>query len=202
VVEVLVMRYVGVTMPNPSFTAEDKAFLRAILENPQDATARLVYADWLDDHSDPRGTYLRVEMDLQAQTDPQCDRAVALCEWLANLKRDIDPFWLACFDRPPIEGCEQRFSFLCPRKWEQLQTTDVAEIRYCTGCQQNVYYCNTIQEAQEHARCGECVAISLTVLRKPEDVTFGGMDLFGEFEEMGELDIEDDDRDDDPDDIE
>ena len=121
-------------------------------------------------------------------------------EWLANLKRDIDPFWLACFDRPPIEGCEQRFAFLCPKKWAQLQTTEDAAVRYCEGCRQNVYYCNTISEAQGRANCGECVAISLTVLRRPGDV------LFAESEEieMGELDVEEweDEKDYDPDDIE
>ena len=40
---------------------EDEAFIRAIVQSPGDETARLVYADWLDDRDDPRGTYLRTE---------------------------------------------------------------------------------------------------------------------------------------------
>jgi uncharacterized protein (TIGR02996 family) len=179
----------GGAVANPPFTAEDKAFLRAIIDNPTDTTARLVYADWLDDRSDPRGTYLRVEMDLQAQPDPKSKRAGALRERLARLKRDIDPFWLACFDRPRIEGCDEYFAFRCPKKWEQLRTTEVAEVRYCDGCEQNVYYCGSIREAQKRADRGECVAISLTVLRKPGDVVFDNEDdLLGDLDDFDDPD--------------
>jgi uncharacterized protein (TIGR02996 family) len=169
-------------MANLTFTAEDKAFLRAIIDNPADTTARLVYADWLDDRSDPRGAYLRAEVALHSQ--PDADSARALREQLAGLKRDIDPFWLACFDRPRIEGCSNLFTFRCPRKWEQLRTTEDAEVRYCDGCERNVYYCGSVREAQKHAYRGECVAISLTVLRKPGDVIFDDP----EEELMGDLD--------------
>jgi uncharacterized protein (TIGR02996 family) len=31
-------------------------FLQAIVENPDDDTPRLVYADWLDEHGDPART--------------------------------------------------------------------------------------------------------------------------------------------------
>ena len=181
-------------MSNPTFTAEDKAFLRAILATPADTTARLVYADWLDDRSDPRGTYLRAEMDLQTQPDPNGPHAGALRERLANLKRDIDPDWLACFDRPRIEGCKQ-FVFVCPKKWEQLRTTEDVGVRYCEGCRRNVYYCDSVAVAQRHADAGECVAVSLTVLRKPDDVIFHNADLLGEIE-MGDRDDSED-----PDDI-
>jgi uncharacterized protein (TIGR02996 family) len=178
-------------MSNPTFTAEDKAFLRAILDDPADTTARLVYADWLDDRSDPRGTYLRVEMDLRAEPDPDGERAGALREQLAGLKRDIDPDWLACFDRPRIEGCDKYFAFRCPKKWEQLRTTKDARVRYCEGCGQSVHYCGSIREAQRHADLGECVAISLTVLRKPGDVLFDDGELMGDVD-LGEADDSED----------
>jgi uncharacterized protein (TIGR02996 family) len=45
-------------------SAED-AFLAALRANPADDTARLVYADWLDDHDDAhRASYLRAVVDL------------------------------------------------------------------------------------------------------------------------------------------
>ena len=48
-------------------TAED-GFLRAIRERPDDETARLVYADWLDEQGDPqslaRASYLRTHAEL------------------------------------------------------------------------------------------------------------------------------------------
>jgi uncharacterized protein (TIGR02996 family) len=40
----------------------DDAFLQAILENLDDDTPRLVYADWLDEHGDPeRADFIRVQ---------------------------------------------------------------------------------------------------------------------------------------------
>jgi uncharacterized protein (TIGR02996 family) len=43
----------------------EEAFLEGIRANPADNTARLVYADWLEERGDPRAEYLRV-----------------LCQWL------------------------------------------------------------------------------------------------------------------------
>jgi uncharacterized protein (TIGR02996 family) len=40
--------------------SDEAAFLRAIQANPNDATAKLVYADWLDEHGQPeRAEYVR-----------------------------------------------------------------------------------------------------------------------------------------------
>jgi uncharacterized protein (TIGR02996 family) len=50
------------------------AFLRAILETPDDDTPRLVYADWLDEHDDsPRAEFIRVQCRLAAmdEYDPE-----------------------------------------------------------------------------------------------------------------------------------
>jgi uncharacterized protein (TIGR02996 family) len=40
-------------------TNED--MVRHILDNPDDVAARLVYADWLDEHDNPRGEFIRVQ---------------------------------------------------------------------------------------------------------------------------------------------
>jgi uncharacterized protein (TIGR02996 family) len=46
--------------PAPAATLPGEAdLLAAVLADPGDDTARLVYADWLDEHDDPRGKYLR-----------------------------------------------------------------------------------------------------------------------------------------------
>lgn len=42
--------------------SEESSFLRAILNHPTDDTARLVYADWLEERDDPRAEYLRLEV--------------------------------------------------------------------------------------------------------------------------------------------
>src|SRR5206468_3446797 len=44
-----------VTRPCGERMTEDEPFLRAMLANPDDRVARLVYADWLDERSDARG---------------------------------------------------------------------------------------------------------------------------------------------------
>src|SRR5262245_15747409 len=44
--------------------AEDQGFLRAAREAPDDDTPRLVYADWLEEHDDPRGEFIRLQCTL------------------------------------------------------------------------------------------------------------------------------------------
>jgi uncharacterized protein (TIGR02996 family) len=44
--------------------SDETAFLAAIDAAPDDNTARLVYADWLDEHDRPGGEYLRAECEL------------------------------------------------------------------------------------------------------------------------------------------
>ena len=39
-------------------------FMADIIANPEDDTPRLVYADWLEDHGDGRGRFLRLEVEL------------------------------------------------------------------------------------------------------------------------------------------
>jgi uncharacterized protein (TIGR02996 family) len=41
------------------------AFLRAIRARPDDDTARLAFADWLDERGDPLGEFVRVQMELE-----------------------------------------------------------------------------------------------------------------------------------------
>jgi uncharacterized protein (TIGR02996 family) len=67
---------------------EQMAFVRAILKAPRDLTTRLVFADWLDEHDDPRGEYIRAAV--------AGERAR-----LEELRKVIDPGWLPLLDEPP-----------------------------------------------------------------------------------------------------
>lgn len=62
--------------------SEEAGFIAAVLTDPDDRTALLVYADWLDDRNDPRGEYLR----MLATENP--DRVE-----LARLRTSLDPCW-------------------------------------------------------------------------------------------------------------
>ena len=44
----------------------DDDFLHGIMENPEDDTLRLVYADWLEERGDPRGELIRVQCAIAA----------------------------------------------------------------------------------------------------------------------------------------
>jgi uncharacterized protein (TIGR02996 family) len=44
---------------------EEAGFIAAILDEPGNPTVLLVFADWLDERSDPRGEYLRLLTDVE-----------------------------------------------------------------------------------------------------------------------------------------
>jgi uncharacterized protein (TIGR02996 family) len=47
---------------------DDDVLFQAVLANPADDAPRLIYADWLDERNDPRGEYLRVDLELARST--------------------------------------------------------------------------------------------------------------------------------------
>jgi uncharacterized protein (TIGR02996 family) len=148
----------------------DEAFIRAILADPDDPAARLVYADWLDEQDDPRGEFLRAEARLAAISEDDAARS-ALTARLRELRAGISPDWLARLDRTRIENCEVRFEFLCPRQWQQLQPTQKSAVRYCDTCKQNVFYCRTVEEARSVLWHGRCIAIESHQERREGDLT-------------------------------
>jgi uncharacterized protein (TIGR02996 family) len=95
----------------------EDGFLRAIIDEPDDDTHRLVYADWLDDHGQPeRAEFIRVQITLARLPgeDPQRDaleaRERALLaehreEWAAPLRA-----WVAVdeFQRGFVEAVTAR----------------------------------------------------------------------------------------------
>jgi uncharacterized protein (TIGR02996 family) len=55
--------------------ARDEAFLQAIIENPDDDTSRLVYADWLDEQGQPdRAEFIRLQVRLSGGAVRGADR--------------------------------------------------------------------------------------------------------------------------------
>lgn len=78
---------------------EDEAFIRVVVDSPGDDTPRLVYADWLDDQSDPRGPYLRAETEWAKARRRTAERR------LRPLARKLDLVWVARVSRPPLGVC-------------------------------------------------------------------------------------------------
>ena len=74
---------------------EDFAFLRAIFNQPDDGVLRLVYADWLDEHGDPRAGYLRLDVELHRPENGAKDRQAALAEQMRALAPRLDARWVS-----------------------------------------------------------------------------------------------------------
>ncbi len=112
----------------------------------------MVYADWLEERGDPRGAFLRAEVELASASVEERERA-ELQTRLRAASAAIESGWLAAVSRAPIENCGVSFKFRCPKKWEEIKPTQDESVRYCDGCRQQVFFCSTIELAQ--TQCGE-----------------------------------------------
>jgi uncharacterized protein (TIGR02996 family) len=75
-------------------------FIHAISENPSDEAARLVCADWLDEHNEPHAAeYLRAELEL-AKLPIDATAAPALRHRLWQAWANVSPQWLMTFTQP------------------------------------------------------------------------------------------------------
>jgi uncharacterized protein (TIGR02996 family) len=150
----------------------EEAFVRDVVANPEDESAKLIYADWLEDQGTEEGRaraeYLRTLVALAAL--PKRGRKRAQRERLGRLRPAAGAGWVAALARVPVENCPVRFAFRCPRKWENLTPTEDPAVRFCGGCQKSVHYCGTLAEARQHARAGHCVAVDLGVPRSRGDL--------------------------------
>src|SRR6188472_327361 len=102
------------------------AFLKALADNEDDTTTRLVYADWLDEHGEHE------EADRQR-------RWPAAKEWLVRFCRD--------HNRPPDEEdpFEQVISYreLLERAWEAVERVD--DWGAVLSCGNNLTMCTALR---------------------------------------------------------
>ena len=96
---------------------DDAPFLRALHVNWADRLPRLVYADWLDERSDPRGELLRVDVAL-ADSPDDADLKARRTVVLTTVK---DWFWMK------LVGCDP------PRNEWGVGTADVVTGRRPLG---------------------------------------------------------------------
>lgn len=99
--------------------SEDDALLRTVIDRVGDDTARFVYADWLDERDDPRGPFLRAEVEwARTRDDDNTVRAFAA---------HLDPLWVARVSRPPLGVCCDRFTFADCGPQQTPDSIDTAE---------------------------------------------------------------------------
>lgn len=147
--------------------SEEAAFLSGVRADPKDDLRRLVYADWLDDQPGDehraKAEYLRLEV-LIGGMEPRHPERDAHIVRLRRLARLLTSYWKASVSKLPIERCEVRWEFLCPKKWDELTETPDALVRHCSACKKDVHYCSSIEEAREAVSTGgHCVVIDLRV---------------------------------------
>lgn len=136
-----------------------QAFGRALTDEERER-----YAEALAGRDPARAEWLRLERALhsRAADDPATWRRFdALCEalagdWIRLLRRDS---LLNC-GQGPAEPRRVRFARVCDRRWESLAPTEDARVRACEACEQRVYHCESVGEAEAHAREGHCIAVS------------------------------------------
>jgi uncharacterized protein (TIGR02996 family) len=117
---------------------ENEAFIRAVVDNPGDDTHRLVYADWLDDRSDPRGPYLRAEATwAKTPSANEKKRASKLAKakedakkQVSTLAKKVDPVWVARISRPPVGVCVEAKFFRHPPKLTTATEIAAVEQKY------------------------------------------------------------------------
>lgn len=88
---------------------DDEAFIRAIVASPGDDLSRLVYADYLDERGDPRGTYLRAEVDTVRAYHETRDTGERI--ELNTTFAALNPVWVARVSRPPRGVCCDHLTF-------------------------------------------------------------------------------------------
>ena len=108
---------------------DEAGFLSAIRETPADDTARLVFADWLDERDDPtsqtKAAFIRLE--LQMATAPE--EGLNGIRWknkFRKLAMQLDSAWLAVISHPKLDACRFAFQFECPKRWDKLTPTSDA----------------------------------------------------------------------------
>jgi len=93
-------------------TSDEYALLQAVTANPDDDLARLVYADWIEEHGRAeRAEFIRlqIERDRQAATDPHA-RGISWREYELLRENEVD--WRS--EMPPLlrEGISYRRGFV------------------------------------------------------------------------------------------
>jgi hypothetical protein len=120
-----------------------------------------VYADWLSEQDHRKERARAAFLRAQAEGRPP-----------TGSKRTLGADWLARVDRTGIDRCdaELSFSFECPKRWEALVPTERPKVRSCAACQEEVYWCATVEEARGYAMRGRCVAVCSLEPRQPGDL--------------------------------
>jgi hypothetical protein len=64
-----------------------------------------------------------------------------------------------------IRNIECTFEFNCDKQWDELETQDAPNIKFCKQCEKNVYLCKTQEELDNARSLGRCISIERVEIR-------------------------------------
>ena len=138
-----------------------------------DLAGRSVYADWLEERGQwDRAEFLRltISADELASGDPRFAETTTRIQKLASC---LDPVWRMQIASAEVENCKViRREFTCNMTWDRLTQTEDPFVRSCGECQNQVHYCRTEAEAEQHVRNRHCLVLDLSI--DPFDVRMTG----------------------------
>ncbi len=85
--------------------SDEDGFLDAIRAKPNKDLPRLVYADWLEERSDPRADFVRLHLALRGAAPDHPERVPAEHE-LSSLRKGCDPAWLSVVEPERVSAGE------------------------------------------------------------------------------------------------
>lgn len=150
---------------------EEAGFLSAIRRTPADDTARLVYADWLNEQDAPecqtKAEFIRLELKVLEPPAPNPPTLLPLRSLAATIPND----WLAVVSRPRLDASPGCARFVCPGRWDKLAPTAFDDLRRCLRCKRVARFCATLDEARLWWSRGErSVVVSPAVERRSGDL--------------------------------
>lgn len=147
---------------------EERAFIPQLERESTAAQARAAYAALLLRRNDRRGEFLDLVLRSGAGSPLSPVERARLSAFMREAaQREAPSWWHLVRPTAYTLGCGElrdqpavvRFSFECPRLWESFAPTDDPAVRHCDTCREQVFRCETLALAGEHARAGHCIAV-------------------------------------------
>lgn len=144
---------------------DERPFIHKALDERLGDDDRLAYARLVEARDPGRAEWLRLEVALHARA---ADDPAVIARFIA-LAHQIGLEYANLLLREKIMNCGSealrkeprpiRFAFACSERWQTLAPTELEAVRFCQRCEERVYHCDTIADAETRAFAGQCIAL-------------------------------------------
>jgi len=152
--------------PTAHLSPAELGLLSAMSEGHE--PSRLKYCEWLDRRGEKsRAEFLRLDYAL-ATMSPEHPKYDSTRRRMCEVAPHISVDWRSRVARSLIENCTA-YGSGCPAYWRALPATS-DDVRQCSACGDQVYYCVTIELARARVKQGQRVAVDATCTREIGDL--------------------------------